>query len=72
MSVSSAKLLGQMPWPRFDTAHPLVCMSFQWPMKHGHGHRQLIIWKNYIIQCNYKCRCRVGVRHDICPTSEHA
>ena len=23
----------------------------------------LIIWENDIIQCNYKCRCRVGVRH---------
>jgi len=30
----------------------------------------LIIWKNVIIQCSYKCRCRVGVGHDTCPTAK--
>jgi len=48
-------------------------------MKHGYGHdtdtdmpTQLIIWKNHIIQCNYKCRFRVGIGYDTCLTPEHA
>jgi len=32
----------------------------------------LIIWENHLFQCNYKCRCRIGVRHDTCSTPEHA
>jgi len=32
---------------------------------------QIKFWENDIIQCNHKCRCRVGVGHDTCRTPGH-